>query len=162
AEEVGWRGYFLPRAMERFGKWRGLFLHGAVWGMWYAPAVFFACIGTLDLAASTGRCLSFVATCVLLGTLFGWLRLASRSVMPVVAANTTLTLAAGLPYVVHDVDAGVRAAAFGPAGWIVLGIAIGGLLLSRWRSDVQIPARLAVMSTPGRGLERVVERHRSN
>jgi membrane protease YdiL (CAAX protease family) len=39
AEEVGWRGYLLPRAMERFGRWWGLVLHGAVWGLWYAPVL---------------------------------------------------------------------------------------------------------------------------
>jgi len=143
AEEVGWRGYFLPRAMERLGKWRGLVLHGAVWGLWYAPVLFFASYGQLDPFGSLGRSLGFVVTCMLLGTLFGWLRLASRSLAPVVIANSTLTLAAGLPYVVHGVDAGTRGAAFGPAGWVVLLLVIGSLLLSRWRSVVQVPERLA-------------------
>ena len=83
-----------------------------------------------------------------LGTLFGWLRLASRSVVPVVMANATLTLAAGLPYLVHGVDAGLRSAAFGPPGWIVMVAAIGALLLSRWRFKVQTPARLLVSGAP--------------
>ena len=139
AEEIGWRGYFLPRAMERFGRWRGLLLHGAVWGAWYAPVLFFASYGQLDLFVSLSRSLGFVVTCVLLGTLFGWLRLASRSLLPVVLANTTLTLAAGLPYVIHGVDAGLRSAAFGPPGWLVLLLLLGGLLLSRWRASVQVP-----------------------
>lgn len=144
AEEIGWRGYFLPGAMERFGRWRGLILHGAVWGLWYAPVLFFASYGRLDPFGSVGRSLGFIVTCALLGTLFGWLRLASRSVVPVVLANTTLTLAAGLPYVVHGVDAGLRSAAFGPAGWLVLAAVIGGLLLSsteRPRSARGLPGR---------------------
>ncbi|HEU4537702.1 MAG TPA: CPBP family intramembrane glutamic endopeptidase, partial [Polyangiaceae bacterium] len=144
-EEVGWRGYFLPRAMERLGKWRGLVLHGAVWGLWYAPVLFFASYGPLAPSASLGRGLGFVVTCALLGTLLGWLRLASQSLVPVVVSNATLTLAAGLPYVVHGVDAGLRSAAFGPPGWLVLLGAIGGLWLSRWRSAVRTPEPL---STP--------------
>jgi membrane protease YdiL (CAAX protease family) len=144
AEEIGWRGYFLPRAMERFGAWRGLVLHGVVWGLWYAPVLFFATYGELDPSGSIGRSLAFVLTCMLLGVLFGWLRLASRSIAPVMVANTTLTLIAGLPYVVHGIDAGLRSAAFGPPGWLVLAIAIAALFVSKWKGVVQTPARPAV------------------
>jgi membrane protease YdiL (CAAX protease family) len=139
AEEVGWRGYFLPRVMERFGRWRGLFLHGVVWGLWYAPLLFLAGYGQMAMFGVLRRSASFVVTCVLLGMLLGWLRLASRSLVPVVIANTTLTLAAGLPYVLHGVDAGQRSAVFLPVGWLVLISVIAGLLASRWREAIQIP-----------------------
>lgn len=141
AEELGWRGYFLPRAMERFGHWPGLLLHGAVWGLWYAPVLLFATAGPLEFA-SVVRPLAFVVTCALLGTLYGWLRLASGSLAPVVVTNTTLTLAAGLPYVIHGVDPGLRSAAFGASGWLVLVVAIGALTLTRWRSVVRLPIAL--------------------
>ena len=138
-EEIGWRGYFLPRAMDQLGKWRGLVVHGLVWGVWYAPVIFFATYRTLHPFAGLARSVGFVATCVLLGVLFGWLRLASRSVMPVVLANATLTLASGLPYVLHGVDAGLRGAAFGPPGWLVLAVAIAGLWRSKWKAVVEVP-----------------------
>ena len=141
AEELGWRGYFLPRAMERFGHWPGLVLHGAVWGLWYAPVLLFATAGPLEFASFV-RPLAFVVTCALLGTLYGWLRLASGSLAPVVVTNTTLTLAAGLPYVIHGVDPGLRSAAFGASGWLVLVVAIGALTLTRWRSVVRLPIAL--------------------
>lgn len=152
AEEVAWRGYFLPRAMERLGGWRGLALHGVVWGLWYAPVLFFASYGPLAPSASLGRGLGFVVTCALLGTLLGWLRLASQSLLPTVVSNATLTLAAGLPYVVHGVDAGLRSAAFGPAGWLVLLAAIGGLLLSKWRAVVRAPEPPLPPATPAPAL----------
>lgn len=145
AEELGWRGYFLPRAMERFGHWPGLLLHGAVWGLWYAPVLLFATEGPLEFG-SVLRPLAFVITCALLGTLYGWLRLASGSLAPVVVTNTTLTLAAGLPYVIHGVDPGLRSAAFGVSGWLVLVVTISGLALTRWRSVVRLP--LALTETP--------------
>jgi uncharacterized protein len=141
AEEVGWRGYFLPRAMERFGRWPGLVLHGAVWGLWYAPVLFFTSYGRLDSFGAMERSLGFVVTCMLLGTLFGWLRLVSKSLVPVVLANTTLTLAAGLPYVMNGVETGIRSAAFGPAGWLVLMVTIAVLLHSKWKHAVQVPLR---------------------
>lgn len=142
AEELGWRGYFLPRAMERFGHWPGLLLHGAVWGLWYAPVLLFATEGPLEFA-SVLRPLAFVVTCALLGTLYGWLRLASGSLAPVVVTNTTLTLAAGLPYVIHGVNPGLRSAAFGASGWLVLVITIAALALTRWRTVVRLPLALS-------------------
>jgi len=64
--------------------------------------------------------------------------------MPVVLANATLTLAAGLPYVIYGVDAGLRSAAFGPPGWVVLIVVIVGLLHSKWKAAIEIPSALAV------------------
>lgn len=148
-EEIGWRGYFLPRAMERLGRWPGLLLHGAVWGTWYAPVLFFTSYRPHEGAGSLGKSLAFVVTCVLVGTLLGWLRLASRSLAPAIVANTALTLATGLPYVVHGLDAGLRAAAFGPAGWALLALSIAALARSRFRLAVQTPAYLVELDGDG-------------
>lgn len=141
-EEVAWRGYFLTRAMQRLGQWRGLFGHGVVWGIWYAPVVFLTSYGLVDPSRSLGRAIGVVVTCMLLGTLLGWLRLASRSVLPAVMANSTLTLAAGLPYVLEGVDTGLRSAAFGPAGWLVLMLAIACLLRTSLTSAIRTPVEL--------------------
>jgi uncharacterized protein len=147
-EEIGWRGYFLPRAMQRLGRFRGLFAHGVVWGIWYAPVLFFSTYGELTPSGSVLRSLAFIVTSMLVGTLLGWLRLASKSLVPAVIANATLTLMAGLPYFVHGIDAGLRAAIFGAPGWIVLSVSVGILALSRFRLAVRIPERVAVPGVP--------------
>lgn len=139
SEEVGWRGYFLPRAMEALGRWRGLIVHGLVWGLWYAPVLFFALYGSGHLPDNLGRSVGFVVSCTLLGMLLGWLRLASGSLVPVVVANSTLTLAAGWPFVVEGVDPGVRSAVFGPAGWLVASGVLLALWFTKWRETVRLP-----------------------
>lgn len=139
AEEIGWRGYVLPVSMRLMGRWRGLIFQGVLWGAWYAPVVFFSTFGRDVGVASVGRCLAFAFSCALLGILLGWLRLASGSIAPAVTANVTLTLVAGLPYVVHGIDAGLRSAIFRPVGWLVLIAILCALLASRWREVVQLP-----------------------
>ena len=36
-EEYGWRGYALPRLLDKFGWIKGNLILGAVWGLWHLP-----------------------------------------------------------------------------------------------------------------------------
>jgi len=136
AEEVGWRGYFLPRFMQQLGPLRGLGLHGAIWGLWYAP-LFLVTNGALE--ASTLKSAGFVVTCMFLGALLGWLRLASKSVLTTTLANSLLTICAGLPFVLHGDDPGVRGAVYGPSGWVPMALLVIAILATRYRDAVRVP-----------------------
>ncbi len=37
-EELGWRGFLLPRLMP-LGKWKAYLLLGIIWGLWHAPLI---------------------------------------------------------------------------------------------------------------------------
>jgi uncharacterized protein len=132
-EEIGWRGYFLPRLMRELGPWTGLFVHGALWGLWYAPLLL---VATGTGVSSLARCAAFVVTCSLLGVLLGWIRIAAKSVMVAASANATLTICAALPLFLHG-GSQPRTGIYLPIGWLPLGLAIVAILCSRHRRDIR-------------------------
>jgi hypothetical protein len=136
-EEAGWRGEFLARLMKTAGPWKGLLLHGVAWGVWYAPVVL-VFSGEMDTPALATA--MFIVTCVLLGVLLGWLRLAAASVVPAVVANVVVTVGTGLPYYLSSSDGNVvQGAVFGPLGWCLMLAVVLALGLTRWRSAVRLP-----------------------
>jgi membrane protease YdiL (CAAX protease family) len=138
SEEYGWRGFFLTTLMRVLGPRRGLVVHGVIWGLWYAPAFLLA---TNEIHRNALRCTAFIFTCTLLGVLLGWLRLASKSILPAVMANGLLTLICGLPFILQNVEVGARGAAYSPIGWLPLaGIGVA-LIFGKWRSAIAVPAR---------------------
>lgn len=79
-EELGWRGYLLPRLMP-LGVWPALLVSGVIHGLWHSPQMFVhMTVGDMPLIQHLG----FLVTVVLYGIILGWLRLASRSVWPAV------------------------------------------------------------------------------
>jgi uncharacterized protein len=51
-EEIGWRGYALPRLAERFGFARGSIALGLIWAIWHLPLFFLAIPGNDEYGQS--------------------------------------------------------------------------------------------------------------
>ena len=97
-EEVGWRGYLLPRLLG-IGVMPAMLLVGFLHGLWHLPVM----LGT-DFYHSAGNPIivvpMFLATLTLAGVFFGFLRLWTASVWPVAiahsATNNAWELATGM------------------------------------------------------------------
>jgi membrane protease YdiL (CAAX protease family) len=79
-EEIGWRGFLLPRLTGRFGLFFGSLLSGIIWAVWHYPGLLFA-----DYNAGTNK--AYALTCFTLmvisnAFLMSWLRLQSGSLWP--------------------------------------------------------------------------------
>jgi membrane protease YdiL (CAAX protease family) len=76
-EEIGWRGFLLPRLVQQVGFTWGCLLSGCIWAVWHYPGLLFA-----DYNAGTRP--AFALTCFTLmviadSYIFGWMRLKSGS-----------------------------------------------------------------------------------
>lgn len=85
-EEIGWRGYLLPR-LEFLGAWGAVLLTGLAHALFHLPFIFFT---TLYHAGGNRLIVIplFVLTLALVGMFLGYLRLRTGSVWPAVLAHS--------------------------------------------------------------------------
>ncbi|WP_228278307.1 CPBP family intramembrane glutamic endopeptidase [Brevibacterium limosum] len=124
-EEFGWRGWLL-NSLRPLGAWPALLIVGAVWGLWHAPLILLGYnFGRPDI---TGLGL-MVGGCIMVGILFGWLRLRTGSVWPAVFAHAGLNGSAGMLMILL-IDAAASSPdpaltmILGVSGWIVSAVVI--------------------------------------
>lgn len=79
-EEIGWRGFLVPRLGERFGLDGTALVSGAVWAVWHWPLIAFA--GYSGGAPSTYSIACFTVMVLGISYLFAWITLRSGSVWP--------------------------------------------------------------------------------
>ncbi len=139
-EEIGWRGYLLPRVQALTSKrWAALAV-GFVHGLFHLPLILLTT--TYDSVGSRWVVAPMVVvTVTLAGVIYGWLRDRSGSVWPVAVAHATinnLIAGGGLIIVVAPVTLAYTAGESGVATLVaVLGFAAVLLVRgSTWRSSV--------------------------
>ena len=79
-EELGWRGFLLPRLVERIGFNGACLVSGLIWAVWHYPSLLWADYNAGTDPAYAVAC--FTVMVVALGFILGWLRLRSGSVWP--------------------------------------------------------------------------------
>ncbi len=71
-EELGWRGFALPRLLQRFSPLGASLLLGAIWGVWHLPSFFVSSLVQSSLAIPLflfgALCMSILATWLYLHT----------------------------------------------------------------------------------------------
>ncbi|WP_349827036.1 CPBP family intramembrane glutamic endopeptidase [Brevibacterium litoralis] len=124
-EEIGWRGWLLPRLLP-LGTVPAILVSGIAWGFWHAPLILLGynyplAPGWLGVLAMTGMC-------TVVGAVFAWLRIRSESVWPAALAHGSLNAAAGSYVLFAQAGALVdttQATVLGWTGWIAPVVLIG-------------------------------------
>lgn len=134
-EELGWRGFLLPNLMP-LGQWKAILLSGVIWGIWHAPAV---AQGLNYPGYPVLGIFMMIVFCVLLGTIFSWLTLNTRSPWSAALSHGAVNAVAGLPVLFFQPGFNM---AFGgtiatPTAWLAMILFIGWLMFTK-RLPVQV------------------------
>ncbi|NSW53490.1 MAG: CPBP family intramembrane metalloprotease [Anaerolineae bacterium] len=131
-EEIGWRGFLVPRLVQLIGFNRASLLSGFIWAVWHIPFILF-----LDYNSSTPAwfaVLCFVVMVVGVSFAYAWLRMASASLW-----TATLLHAAHNVFIQNLLDPATQDAGRGLVPWVIgefgIGLAITGVItaLVFWR-----------------------------
>ena len=97
-EELGWRGYLLPKLQEYFSDKKAVIITGVIWGLWHAPIIAMGHNYGVDYWAYpwTGI-LGMVIFCVVLGIIEGYFTIKLKSAIPAAMIHSTVNAGAGLP-----------------------------------------------------------------
>lgn len=90
-EEIGWRGYLLPKLMEIYSPRLAIVISGIIWGLWHAPVIAMGHnYGTGYPGAPWGGILAMICFCLVIGAFFSLLAIRTKSFLPASIAHGSL------------------------------------------------------------------------
>ncbi len=97
-EELGWRGYLLPKLRELFSDRAALVISGAIWGVWHLPVIVMGHnYGTDYVGYPWLGVLAMIVFCVVLGIIEGYAAIKLESAIPAAIIHSTVNAGAALP-----------------------------------------------------------------
>ena len=101
-EELGWRGFALPRLQERRSAFDAALLLGLVWGLWHIPLYFVPGTGQSESVGDVGSAAFLIGAFVIwtmgLSVLFAWLfNQTGGSLIAVILLHAAVNLASFVP-----------------------------------------------------------------
>ncbi len=125
-EEIGWRGFLLPRLLP-LGQWRAILISGAIWGLWHAPAI----VRGLNYPGHPILGIPMmIVFCILSAAFLSWLSLSTRSTWVAALAHGSMNAWGNLPvaFLVPGFNMLLAGTVPSLVGWIVLALFIALLV----------------------------------
>jgi membrane protease YdiL (CAAX protease family) len=97
-EELGWRGYLLPKLRECYSDRVALVLTGVIWGLWHTPVIVMGHnYGVNYFGYPWLGILAMIVFCVVLGVVEGFVSIRLESAIPAAMIHSAVNAGAGLP-----------------------------------------------------------------
>ncbi|MHC1719330.1 MAG: CPBP family intramembrane glutamic endopeptidase [Clostridiaceae bacterium] len=97
-EELGWRGYLLPKLRTFFTDRIALVITGVIWGIWHVPAIAMGHnYGTAYAGYPWSGIVAMIVFCVVLGIIEGYISIKLESAVPAAMIHSAVNAGAGLP-----------------------------------------------------------------
>jgi len=99
-EELGWRGYLLPKLRMFVPDRTALVITGAIWGIWHLPVIVMGHnYGTAYWGYPWLGILTMIVFCVALGIIEGYISIKLQSAIPAAMIHSTVNAGAALPII---------------------------------------------------------------
>lgn len=96
-EELGWRGYLMPKLRELHSDRSALVITGVIWGFWHLPVIVMGHnYGTAYAGYPYLGILQMVVFCVALGVVEGYASIKLNSAIPAAMIHSTVNAGAGV------------------------------------------------------------------
>lgn len=104
-EEIGWRGFALPRLLDGNNPFKASILLGLIWGIWHAPIYFVSGSGQNDMLNNGGSFAmlfpAFVVWTIGLAVLFTWVyKMTNGNLLIAILFHTAVNTAVFFPSVI--------------------------------------------------------------
>ena len=98
AEELGWRGYLLPKMRVFLSDRASLMITGLIWGIWHLPIIVMGHnYGTDYWGYPFLGILAMIIFCISLGVIEGYVSIKLQSAIPAAMIHSTVNAGAALP-----------------------------------------------------------------
>ncbi len=99
-EELGWRGYLLPKLRGFFSDRAALVITGAIWGVWHLPVIVMGHnYGKSYPGYPWLGVLAMIVFCIVLGIVEGYVSIKLESAIPAAMIHSTVNAGAALPII---------------------------------------------------------------
>ncbi len=98
-EELGWRGYLLPKLQQKYSDRSALLITGVIWGVWHAPVIAQGHnYGTAYWGFPYLGILAMILFCVSLGIIEGYVTIKLKSAIPAAMIHSAVNAGAGIAF----------------------------------------------------------------
>ncbi|HEY9074907.1 MAG TPA: type II CAAX endopeptidase family protein [Anaerolineaceae bacterium] len=140
-EEIGWRGFLVPRLAQKFTFTQTALISGAIWTLWHIPLILFADYNNQVPAWWALPC--FTLMVIFISFPFAWLRLRSGSLWTAVWLHTSHNMIIQQILTPLTTDTGITRYVIDEFGiGLVLTTALVAYLFYRRRAAVEQPKSL--------------------
>lgn len=97
-EEIGWRGYILPKQIKLYGVRKGVLINGFWWGLAHLPLIYFGFNYSLENPlAPWSNMLLMMLVCFVLGTILSYVTMISGNCMYAAIIHGVINFSGELP-----------------------------------------------------------------